>query len=515
MTETSARADGGASPAALEVDASLVTEILTGFVREEVRKVGFERGVVGLSGGINSAVTLALVCRGLDPENAIPVIMPYRASSPASERDARLVAAQLGATPLVVDISPQIDAYFASSPDADRNRRGNKMARERMSILYDISLARDALVVGTSNKTELLLGYGTIHGDMAHALNPLGDLYKTQVFALARHLGLPAAVIEKPPSADLWEGQSDEDELGFEYAAVDLLLHHMVDERRSPAELRDLGFADGFVEQIRRRGAGQPVQAPAAAHRQALQPDHRPRVPLPARLGPVTGAATPPGGLLTVLATPIGNLEDVSRRAERALRECEAVVAEDTRRTRILLRSLGIDRPVLSLPAFDEERRVPVLLARLEAGQRLTLCTDAGTPAVSDPGSRLVAAAHQAGVRVTVVPGPSAVTAAVSASGLGGGGFVFLGFPPRSPGRLRRTVAAALELGVPVVLFEAANRLARTLELIEPLAASRTVVVARELTKVHETLHRATARELAEEFRRQPPRGECTVVIGT
>jgi len=229
----------------------------------------------------------------------------------------------------------------------------------------------------------------------------------------------------------------------------------------------------------------------------------------------VTGAATPPGGLLTVLATPIGNLEDVSRRAERALRECEAVVAEDTRRTRILLRSLGIDRPVLSLPAFDEERRVPVLLARLEAGQRLTLCTDAGTPAVSDPGSRLVAAAHQAGVRVTVVPGPSAVTAAVSASGLGGGGFVFLGFPPRSPGRLRRTVAAALELGVPVVLFEAANRLARTLELIEPLAASRTVVVARELTKVHETLHRGTARELAEEFRRQPPRGECTVVIGT
>ena len=230
----------------------------------------------------------------------------------------------------------------------------------------------------------------------------------------------------------------------------------------------------------------------------------------------MTGAATPSGGLLTVVATPIGNLEDVSRRAERALGECDAVVAEDTRRTRILLRSLGIDRPVLSLPAFDEERRIPALLARLEAGQRLTLCSDAGTPAISDPGSRLVAAAHQAGVAVTVVPGPSAVTAAVSASGLGGGGgFVFLGFPPRSPGRLRRTVAAALELGVPVVLFEAANRLARTLELIEPLAGPRPLVVARELTKVHETLHRGTARELAEEFRRQPPRGECTVVIGT
>ena len=220
--------------------------------------------------------------------------------------------------------------------------------------------------------------------------------------------------------------------------------------------------------------------------------------------------------LLTVVATPIGNLEDVSRRAERALRDCDAVVAEDSRRTRALLRALGIDRPVLSLPAFDEERRVPALLARMEAGQRLTLCSDAGTPAISDPGSRLVAAAHAAGVAVTVVPGPSAVTAAVAGSGLGGGGgFVFLGFPPRSPGRLRRTVEAALGLGLPVVLFEAANRAARTLELIEPLSAGRPIVVARALTKVHETFHRGTAHELADEFRRQPPRGECTVVIGT
>ncbi len=206
----------------------------------------------------------------------------------------------------------------------------------------------------------------------------------------------------------------------------------------------------------------------------------------------------------------------MSRRGERVLRECDAVVAEDTRRTRVLLRSLGIDRPVLSLPAFDEQRRVPALLARLQAGQRLTLCSDAGTPAVSDPGSRLVAAAHQAGIPVTVVPGPSAVTAAVSGSGLGGGGgFVFLGFPPRSPGRLRRSLEAALGLGLPVVLFEAANRTARTLELIGPLTAGRSIVVARELTKVHETFHRGTASELAEGFRSQPPRGECTIVIGT
>jgi NAD+ synthase len=253
VTETAAGLSRTDAAGALAVDCDLVTEILTGFVREEVRKVGFERGVVGLSGGVDSALTLAVVCRALGPENALPVIMPYRASSPASERDARLVAAQLGTTPLVVDISPQIDAYFDCYPDADRNRRGNKMARERMSILYDLSLARAALVVGTSNKTELLLGYGTIHGDMAHALNPLGDLYKTQIFALARHLALPAAVIEKAPSADLWEGQSDEDELGFEYAAVDQLLHQMIDERRTRAELHGLGFDDVFVKQIQRR----------------------------------------------------------------------------------------------------------------------------------------------------------------------------------------------------------------------------------------------------------------------
>lgn len=232
---------------------------------------------------------------------------------------------------------------------------------------------------------------------------------------------------------------------------------------------------------------------------------------------PVSAGAAGGGacGWLAVVATPIGNLEDLSRRAERVLRECDRVVAEDTRRTRALLRSLGIDKPVLSLPAFDEERRVPGVLARLEAGERLALCTDAGTPAVSDPGSRLVAAAHAAGVAVTVVPGPSAVTAAVAGSGLGGGGgFVFLGFPPRTPGRLRRELEAALALGLPVVLFEAANRVARTLVAAEPVLGDRPLAVARELTKVHESFHRGTARELAAELRDRPPRGECTIVVG-
>jgi NAD+ synthase len=236
---------------ALAIDADVVERILVGFLREEVRKVGFERVVVGLSGGVDSALSAALAQRALGPDNVVPVLMPYRTSSPQSEKDARTVAASLGLNLEVVDISPQIDAYFTNQfPDADRGRRGNKMARERMATLYDMSSKHDALVVGTSNKTELLLGYGTIHGDMAHALNPLGDLYKTQVWALARHMGLPAEVIEKAPSADLWEGQSDEQELGFQYAVVDVLLYNLVDARCTRAELRSMGFEDAFLDEI-------------------------------------------------------------------------------------------------------------------------------------------------------------------------------------------------------------------------------------------------------------------------
>jgi NAD+ synthase len=241
---------------ALSIDGDLVRDILVGFVRNEVRKVGFERVVVGLSGGIDSALSAALACAALGAQNVVPILMPYRTSSSASEADARLVCERLGMAPTVVDISPQVDAYFERFPDADRGRRGNKMARERMTILYDMSWANHALVIGTSNKTELLLGYGTLFGDMASALNPLGDLYKTQVFALARTVDLPQQVISKAPSADLWEGQSDEEELGFGYDVVDTLLYYMVDERRTRAELRALGFDDRFVEQVGERVRG-------------------------------------------------------------------------------------------------------------------------------------------------------------------------------------------------------------------------------------------------------------------
>jgi NAD+ synthase len=255
MTSTTPR-QTVSGPDALAIDNAVVRDILVGFVRNEVHKVGFERVVVGLSGGIDSALSAAIACLALGPENVLPVLMPYRTSSSASEGDARLVCELLRMTPTVIDISPQIDAYFQHFENADRSRRGNKMARERMTILYDMSWAHGALVIGTSNKTELLLGYGTLFGDMASALNPLGDLYKTQVFALAKSMDLPEAVISKAPSADLWEGQSDEQELGFGYATVDTLLYFMVDERRTRAELRALGFDDMFIDDVGRRVRG-------------------------------------------------------------------------------------------------------------------------------------------------------------------------------------------------------------------------------------------------------------------
>jgi NAD+ synthase len=182
--------------------------------------------------------------------------MPYRTSDPQSALDAHAVCESLGITAETIDISAQVDDYFAQFPDADRTRRGNKMARERMSILYDHSMAERALVLGTSNKTELLLGYGTLFGDMASALNPIGDLYKTQLYELARFLELPHSVLTKPPSADLWVGQSDEEELGIRYAVVDEILHLLVDQRRSRAEVVALGFDAADVDAVIRRVHG-------------------------------------------------------------------------------------------------------------------------------------------------------------------------------------------------------------------------------------------------------------------
>jgi NAD+ synthase len=256
----------GAPPPTVEVDAAepldtgelavnlpLVRSILVGFLRNETSRVGFSRVVLGLSGGVDSALVAALAVEALGPQNVTGVSMPYRLSNPQSLEDATLVAAGLGMRQEVVDITPQVDAYFEAIPDAGDARRGNKMARERMTILYDVSARDGSLVVGTSNKTELLLGYGTIFGDMASALNPIGDLYKSQVWQLAAYMDLPQAVVRKPPSADLWEGQSDEQELGFAYAQVDRLLYHAVDRRMRRDELVEQGHDPAFVDSVLRR----------------------------------------------------------------------------------------------------------------------------------------------------------------------------------------------------------------------------------------------------------------------
>jgi 16S rRNA (cytidine1402-2'-O)-methyltransferase len=218
-------------------------------------------------------------------------------------------------------------------------------------------------------------------------------------------------------------------------------------------------------------------------------------------------------GTLQVVGTPIGNLGDITLRALEVLRSCDAVVAEDSRRTRALLSAHGIRRPLLSLAAHDEARRVPDLLRRLDAGAVLALCSDAGTPVVSDPGAALVRAARAAGHQVLSIPGPSAVTAALSISGLPGYAFCFLGFLPRTPGKLVRALEAALRSGQTVAFFESPLRLGRTLRLAADALGDREVIVARELTKVHETVVRGTAVELAARFASQPPRGECTVLI--
>jgi 16S rRNA (cytidine1402-2'-O)-methyltransferase len=219
------------------------------------------------------------------------------------------------------------------------------------------------------------------------------------------------------------------------------------------------------------------------------------------------------GGVLNVVATPIGNLEDITLRALRVLRESDAVVAEDTRRTRQLLTAHGIRQRLVSLPAHDEQRRVPDIVRRLDEGQSVALCTDAGSPALSDPGAALVRAARAAGHQVTPIPGPSAITAALSASGLPADSFMFLGFLPRTAGKLSRVLEPALHWGRTLVFFESPLRLAKTLQLVTPLLGERTVIVARELTKIHETFHIGTAAGLTAEFAEHPPRGECTVLV--
>jgi NAD+ synthase len=226
-------------------------EILTIFIREEVRRTGLTKAVIGLSGGVDSALSTYLSVRALGAENVRVLLMPYRTSSPESIKDATDVVDTLGISSEILDISDAADAFFRQDNSMDNRRRGNVMARLRMIALYDRSLAMHSLVIGTSNKTESLLGYTTIYGDNASAINPLGDLYKTQVWQFAKYVGVPEQIINKPPSADLWPGQTDESELGVTYHEVDELLFYMIDLRERDEQLIKRGYTLDQINYIR------------------------------------------------------------------------------------------------------------------------------------------------------------------------------------------------------------------------------------------------------------------------
>jgi NAD+ synthase len=237
-------------PIDLTINTELARRILTGFIRSEISRMGFSRAVIGLSGGIDSAVSCFLAAEALGGQNVLAVRMPYRTSSPDSLEDAQRVIDATGVQSLTVDITPMVEPLFERFTDMDNMRRGNIMARQRMIILYDQSAAFGGLVVGTGNKTEILLGYTTLYGDSACAINPIGDLYKTQLRQLAEALGVPESIRLKAPSADLWAGQTDEGELGYTYAEVDQLLYLLVDQRYTPQECIEAGFEAAFVHKV-------------------------------------------------------------------------------------------------------------------------------------------------------------------------------------------------------------------------------------------------------------------------
>jgi NAD+ synthetase len=240
------------TPPALEIDAALVESWLVTFIKDEFERRGFRKAVVGLSGGVDSAVVATLAARALGPKNVIAVRMPYRTSSPESLTHAQKVIDALGVESRLLDITNAVDGYLAQEPDADGARRGNVMARTRMIALFDLSAKYSALPLGTGNKSERLLGYFTWHADDSPPVNPIGDLFKTQLWALARHLGVPHEIIDKPASADLVSGQTDEGDFGISYAKADVILNWLLNGY-SPGELVERGFVAAEVEIVRKR----------------------------------------------------------------------------------------------------------------------------------------------------------------------------------------------------------------------------------------------------------------------
>lgn len=234
----------------LSINPDITCKMIVEFIRTEISRVGFSRGVIGLSGGVDSSLVAFLAVQALGAKNVLGIIMPYRTSDPASRADAETVAKQLGIATRVIEVSPMVEPYLTQFVNGDSRRRGNVMARARMIALYDQSEEFHGLVIGTSNKTEALLGYTTQFGDNAAAIHPIADLYKAQVRQLARSVGVPQKIIDKAPSADLWQGQTDEGELGFTYDEADAILYHLVDERRRADDVISMGFDKRVVSRV-------------------------------------------------------------------------------------------------------------------------------------------------------------------------------------------------------------------------------------------------------------------------
>ncbi len=249
-------------PEELRIDGAVARRVIAEFIRRQLAQAGFDRAVLGLSGGIDSALVAYLTAEAIGADRLLCVLMPYRTSSPASVEDAEEVVRRLGCARDLVEITGMVDAYFGDhagpgaageeARDATALRRGNLMARMRMAVLYDRSVTWGGLVVGTSNKTEALIGYTTLFGDSACAFAPIGDLYKSQVRQLAAEIGVPDAILRKAPSADLWPGQTDEAEAGFTYPELDRLLQAMIDRRRTREELVAVGFAPETIARVER-----------------------------------------------------------------------------------------------------------------------------------------------------------------------------------------------------------------------------------------------------------------------
>jgi NAD+ synthase len=237
----------------MEPEIKSVHKYLVNFLRDQFNKSGFKKAIIGLSGGVDSSVSAFLTVEALSSKNVLGIMMPYKSSSTESIADAKQVIKKLGIRNVQFDITAMAEEFQNLIPNLDRVRLGNILARLRMITLYDFSAKENALVIGTSNKTEILLGYGTLFGDTACAINPLGDLYKTQVWELAKELGVPAEIINKTPSADLWAGQTDEGELGFSYNEVDKLFVEMIDNANTDAALEKMGFEKDFILKVRNR----------------------------------------------------------------------------------------------------------------------------------------------------------------------------------------------------------------------------------------------------------------------